>query len=43
VYEFYGKGEYPTAAKLRKIMEEKTGFSGSQSSVLRVVLREMGF
>jgi hypothetical protein len=24
-------------------MEEKTGFSGSESSVLRVVLREMGF
>jgi hypothetical protein len=28
VYEFYDKGEYPTASKLRKIMEEKIGFSG---------------
>jgi hypothetical protein len=29
VYEYYDKGEYPTASKLRKIMEEKIGFSGS--------------
>jgi hypothetical protein len=29
VYEFYDKGKYPTASKLRKIMEEKIGFSGS--------------
>jgi hypothetical protein len=42
VYEFYDKGEYPTASKLRKIMEEKIGFSGSQSSMLRL-LRKMGF
>jgi hypothetical protein len=42
VYEFYDKGEYPTASKLRKIMEEKIGFSGSQSSILRL-LRETGF
>jgi hypothetical protein len=42
VYEFYDKGEYPAASKLRKIMEEKTGFSGSQSSILRL-LRKMGF
>jgi hypothetical protein len=25
-YEFYDKGEYPTASKLRKIVEEKIGF-----------------
>jgi hypothetical protein len=31
VYDFYDKGEYPTAAKLGKIMEQKTGFSGSRS------------
>jgi hypothetical protein len=42
VYEFYDKGEYPTASKLRKIMEEKMGFSGSQSSILRL-LKNMGF
>jgi hypothetical protein len=42
VYEFYDKGEYPTASKLRKIMEEKIRFSGSQSSILRL-LRKMGF
>jgi hypothetical protein len=36
VYEFYDKGKYPTAAKLRKVMEEKTG-----SSILRI-LRKMG-
>jgi transposase len=41
VYEFYDKGEYPTASKLRKIMEEKIGFSESQSSILRL-LRKMG-
>jgi transposase len=41
-YKFYDKGEYPTASKLRNIMEEKIGFSGSQSSVLRL-LRKMGF
>jgi transposase len=42
VYEFYYKGEYPIASKLRKIMEEKIGLSGSQSSMLRL-LRKMGF
>jgi hypothetical protein len=36
VYEFYDKGKYPTAAKLRKVVEEKTG-----SSILRI-LRKMG-
>jgi ribosomal protein L34 len=41
-YEFYDKGEYPTASKLRKIMEEKIWFSRSQSSILRL-LRKMGF
>jgi hypothetical protein len=35
VCEFYDKGEYPTASKLRKIMEEKIGFSVSQCSILR--------
>lgn len=29
VHDFYDKGEYPTATELRKIMEEKIGFSGS--------------
>jgi hypothetical protein len=42
VYEFYDKGGYPTVSKLIKIMEEKIGFSGSQSSILRL-LRKMGF
>jgi hypothetical protein len=42
VYEFYDKGEYPTASKLRKSVEEKIGFSGSSSSLLRL-LRKMGF
>jgi hypothetical protein len=42
VYEFYDNGEYPTASKLRKIMEEKIRFSGSQSSILRL-LKKMGF
>jgi hypothetical protein len=37
VYEFYDKGKYPTASKLKKIMEEKIGFSGSQSSILRLL------
>jgi hypothetical protein len=42
VYEFFDEGEYPTASKLRKIVEEKIGFSGSWSSVLRL-LRKTGF
>jgi transposase len=42
VYEFYYMGKYPTASKLRKIVEEKIGFSGSQSLILRL-LRKMGF
>jgi hypothetical protein len=42
VYEFYDKGEYPAASKLRKILEEKVGFSGSHSLILRL-LRKMGF
>jgi hypothetical protein len=42
VYRFYDKGEYPTATKLRNVMEEKVGFSGSWSSILRVS-RKMGF
>jgi hypothetical protein len=41
VYEFYDKRGYPTASKLRKIIEEKIGFSGSQSSILRPL--RMGF
>jgi hypothetical protein len=40
ICKFYDKGEYPTASKLRKITEEKIGFSGSQSSILR--LKENG-
>jgi hypothetical protein len=42
VYKFYDRGEYSTASKLRKIMEKKTGFSGSQSSVLRL-LKKVSF
>jgi hypothetical protein len=42
VYEFYDRVEYPTASKLRKVREEKIGFSGSQSSMLRL-LRKVGF
>lgn len=34
--------EYPTELKLERIMEEKTGFYESQSSVLRT-LRNNGF
>jgi hypothetical protein len=41
VYEFYDE-EYPTATKLRKITEEKIGFSESWSSASRI-LRKMGF
>jgi hypothetical protein len=42
VYEFYDKREYPTASKLRKIMDKKIGFYGSQSSIL-ILFRKMGF
>jgi hypothetical protein len=31
---FMTRGEYPTASKLKKVMEERTGFSGSQFSIL---------
>jgi hypothetical protein len=41
VYEHYDE-EYPTATKLRKIMEENIGFSGPWSSILRI-LRKVCF
>jgi hypothetical protein len=42
VYEFYDKGEYPTASKLWKIMEEKIGFS--QTTVFNIkTIKENGF
>lgn len=42
VHEFYDRGEYPTSSKIRKIMEEKTGYVGSQTSILRV-MKKLGF
>jgi hypothetical protein len=35
-------GKYSTVTKLRRIREETIGFSGSQTSILRI-LRKMGF
>ena len=42
IFEMYTRGEFPTAEKLVKIMNEKVGFVGSASSMLRI-LRGLGF
>lgn len=42
VFSYYDKGEYPTALKLTRDLEQKIGYAGSVASTKRI-LREIGF
>ena len=42
IQEFYDRGEYPTCQKLKEILMEKTGYSGSITSLWKI-LKKLGF